>query len=111
MSEHPIIKLFIKRVFNLKPPTPRYTCNWDIKTVLSCMNQLPVNKELPMKLLLEKIIMLILLLCGERINSMTTLPVESMQLTTTECTFIPCKLLKHLRLGYAHRQVTYKNYP
>ena len=55
--------------------------------------------------------MLLLLLGGERINSLTTFSVESMQLTTTECTFIPCKLLKHSRPGYVHRPVTYKNYP
>ena len=75
------------------------------------MNQLPGNEELSMKLLSEKIVMLLLLLGGERINSLTTFSVESMQLTTNECTFIPCKLLKHSRPGYVHRPVTYKNYP
>ena len=57
------------------------------------MNQLPVNEELSMKLLSEKIVMFLLLLGGERINSLITFSVESMQLTTTECTFIPCKTL------------------
>ena len=75
------------------------------------MNQLPVNEELSIKLLSEKIVILLLLLGGERINSLTTFLVESMQITTNECTFIPCKLLKHSRTGYVHRPVTYKNYP
>ena len=75
------------------------------------MNQLPGNEELSMKLLSEKIVMLLLLLGGERINSLMTFSVESMQITTNECPFIPCKLLKHSRPGYVHRPVTYKNYP
>ena len=75
------------------------------------MNQLPVNEELSIKLLSGEIVMLLLLLVGERINSVTTFSVESVQLTTTECTFIPCKLLKHPRPRYVHRPVTYKNYP
>ena len=75
------------------------------------MNQLPVNEELSMKLLSEKIVMLLLILGGERINSLTTFSVESMQLTTTECTFIPCKLLKLSKPGYVHRPVTHINYP
>ena len=70
-----------------------------------------MNEELSMKLLSEKIVMLLLLLGVERINSLTTFSVASMQLTTTECTFIPCKLLKHSRPRYFHRPVTYKNYP
>ena len=70
------------------------------------MNQLPVNEELSMKLSSEKIVMLLLLQGGGRINSQITFSVESMRLTTTECTFIPCKLLKYSRPGYVHRTVT-----
>ena len=51
------------------------------------MNQSPVNEELSWKLLSEKIFMFLLLLGGERINSLMTFSAESMQLTTTECTF------------------------
>ena len=72
---------------------------------------MPGSEELSMKLLSGKIVMLLLLLGGEWKNSQTTFSVESLQLTTTKCTFIPCKLLKHSRPGYVHRPVTYKNYP
>ena len=51
------------------------------------MNQLSMNEEFPIKLLSERIVMLLLLLGSERINSLTTFSVESIQLTTTECTF------------------------
>ena len=66
-----------------------------------------MNEELPIKLLSEKTVMLLLLLGGERINSLTTFLLESMLLTTTECAFIPCKRLKRSRMGFFHRPVTY----
>ena len=55
------------------------------------MKRLPVNEELSMKLLSEKTVMLLLLLGGERINSLT-FSVESMQLTTTIINTISKKL-------------------
>ena len=51
---------------------------------------------------------LIMLGC-EMINSLTTLSIESMQLTRIACTFILCKPLKHSRPGFVHRPVTYTN--
>ena len=57
------------------------------KIGLKVMNQSPVNEELSMKLLSEKIVMFLLLLGGEMINALMTFSAESMQLTTTECTF------------------------
>lgn len=71
------------------------------------MNQLPVNEELSIKMLSDEIFMLLLLLGGERINPLTIFSVESMQLTTAECTFISGKFLKYSKLGYVnHRPVT-----
>ena len=64
-----------------------------------------------MKLLSEKIFIFLLLLGGEKINSLTTFLVEPMQLITTKYTFALWKLLKHSRPGYVYRPVTYKNYP
>ena len=75
------------------------------------MNQLPVNEDLSIKLLSKEIVMLLLLLGGERINYLAIFSVESMQLTANGCTFISFKLLKHSRPGYVHRPVTCKNYP
>ena len=57
------------------------------------MYRLPINEELSMKLLTEKTVMLLLLLGGERINSLTAFSVETIQFSTTECTFIPRKRL------------------
>ena len=35
ISEHLLIKRFVKGVFNVKPPTPLCTFTWDIKQVLN----------------------------------------------------------------------------
>ena len=68
------------------------------------MNQLPVNEELSIKMLSDEIFMLLLLLGSERINPLTIFSVESMQLTTAECTFISGKFLKYSKLGYVNHR-------
>ena len=92
LSFFQVIKQFVKGVFNVKPPIPHCTFTWDIRKVLSYMDQLTFNKEMSLRFLSEKTAMILLLLGSERINSLTAFLVESIQMTTTECTFIPCKL-------------------
>ena len=43
ISEHPLIKRFIKGVFKTKPPKPRYTYTWDINKVLSYIANVGCN--------------------------------------------------------------------
>ena len=76
----------------MKPPIPHCTFTWDIRKVLNYMDQLTFNEEISMKFLSEKTAMILLVLGSERINSLTAFLVESIQITTTECTFIPYKL-------------------
>ena len=52
ISENPLIKRFVKGVFNIKPPTPRSAFTWDMKKVLNYMDQLAVTKEKNAMLLL-----------------------------------------------------------
>ena len=67
------------------------------------MDQLPLNQELPVKLLLEKTVLLLLLLSGERINSLATPSVESIQLATTKRIFIRVRNLVVTIVLLTHR--------
>ena len=37
LSSHPLISRFMKGVFNLRPPKPKYVDIWDVKTVLTLL--------------------------------------------------------------------------
>ena len=53
------IKRFIKGDFIIKQPAPCFTFTWYIKKILNNLDQLPVNKELLMKLLSKKTVVLL----------------------------------------------------
>ena len=55
ISENPLIKRFIKDVFNTKPPKPRHTYIWYINKVLSCIANLRCNETLSDKILSQKL--------------------------------------------------------
>ena len=97
ISEHPLIKRFIKGVFNTKPAKPRYTYTWDINKVLSYIANLGCNETLSDKILSQKLVILLLLVNGLRINTIMSLSIQHMEADENSYTFIPIELQKHSR--------------
>jgi hypothetical protein len=56
-----ILKRMLKGCFNFKPPKVRYSCTWDVKTVLKCLCALYPLEDLSLKCLTFKLIALIAL--------------------------------------------------
>ena len=110
ISEHPLIRRFIKGVFNIKPPEPRYTYTWDVNGVLEYFNNLCENEALDYKQLSYKLVTLLMLLAGTRVNSLTAFSCNKMSLNSYKCTFIPCKLLKHSRPNFIFKPIEYNRY-
>ena len=84
----------MKGVFNLRPPSPKYTYTWDIDIVLNYLKDLGYNEFLSLKDLTQKLAILLMLLSGQRKNTLTSFSIH-MDLTEEYCIFYPCKLLKH----------------
>ena len=63
----------MKGGFNLKTPAPRYNFIWDASVVLNFLRKLPDNNDLPLKLLNFKFVMLIALVSGERVQTLSCL--------------------------------------
>ena len=103
ISEHPLIKRFIKGVFNTKPPKPRYTYTWDINKVLSYIANLGCNETLSGKILSQKLVILLLLVNGLWINTIMSLSIQHMEADENSNTFIPTELQKHSRPS--HRDI------
>ena len=45
LSDHPLIKRFIKGVFHLRPPKPKYSSIWDADILLRHLQQIAATKE------------------------------------------------------------------
>ena len=68
LSDHPLIKRFIKGVFHLRPPKPKYSSIWDADILLSHWQKIEDNSQLNLLELSKKVTTLLVLLHGLRIS-------------------------------------------
>ena len=109
ISEHNLIKRFIKGCFNKRPPQPRYAHTWDINQVLQYIYQMGQNFVPTLKQLSLKLVVLLALLNMQRAETIPSFNIEKMFLDETSCTFLPNNLLKHSRPSYVNKPVTYRD--
>lgn len=86
-GQHPIVRRYMKGIFHQKPALPRYSCTWDICTVLNYLRKLSPVKDISLELLSQKLLMLTLLLSGQRCQTIHLLDVRNMSLTYSRATF------------------------
>ena len=104
ISEHTLIKRFIKVPFNTKPSKPRYTYTWDINKVLSYIASLECNETLSNKIISQNLVILLLLV--------NCLSIQHMEADENSYTFIPIELQKHSRPSHCDmpkRFIVYKD--
>ena len=99
-GSHPLVCRFMKGVFETKPSLPRYTETWDVNIMINYLASLGPPKELSLKILTYKVVMLLALLSRQRRQTLHALYMNSMQLTLDKCTFSISTLLKTSRIGH-----------
>ena len=100
-----------KDVFNLRPPRLKLPFVWDVKIVFSYLEEKGLNNILPAKILSQKLLIVLLLLDGQRMNTVFNFKVDNMFINM-ECTiFSPNKVLKHSKPGRKLDQFTYRSFP
>jgi len=77
IDSHPLVVRFLRGVFNLRPPVPRYKKVWDVAIVLRFLRTLSPVASLSLKNLSLKLVMLLSLVTAQRgqnldINLMST---------------------------------------
>ena len=98
-GSHPLVRRFLKGVFNLRPALPKYETTWDTSLVLKYLKKLSPVKRLDFKMLTFKLIMLFALLTGQRSQTLHLLSLDDMILTKNSVKFKLSGLLKHSRPG------------
>jgi len=73
IGQHPLVRQLFRGVYNSRPPQPRYTHTWDVNTVLVHITQLGENKDLPLKALSSKLVVLIALTSASRVSELQAL--------------------------------------
>ena len=99
IGTHPLVVRFMKGLFNLNPPKPRYTATWDVGEVLNLLRSWCPRQKLTLRLLTLKLCMLLALLIAPRSQTLKALKLSGMTLTQSRATFAIDSLLKTNRQG------------
>ena len=111
VSSHPLISRYLKGVFTLKPPAPRYDYIWDVRVVLDLLRKWSPATNLSLKLLTLKLVMLVALVTAQRSQTIHKLKLDCLKLTSSKAVFQIADLLKHSRPGNIGQVITLKAYP
>ena len=76
VGTHPLVVRFMRGVFNMRPTLPRYKEIWDVSKVLLYLKSLPPVKQLTLKMLTLKLVMLIALVTAARGQSLHLLDIR-----------------------------------
>ena len=111
LSDHPAVDKFFTGLFNLQPPKPKISTIWDVNTVFTHISSWGSNAVITDRQLTQKLAFLLLLLGGQRVNTIFNFHTDRMIFSTTSVTFAPATVLKHSRKGSKLNSFTYRAYP
>jgi len=108
---HPLVVSYMKGVFNIRPTVSRYTHIWDVNKVLHYLCKLSPVKQLSLKYLTLKLVMLLALTYAARIDTVHKLSVYQFKKTSSEFVFQFSSLLKQSQPGFECSSMRVKAYP
>ena len=100
-GQHHLVCRFMKAALNKRPALPRYAQTWDPDVVLAYISGLGINDDLSFLMLGKKLTFLLLLLSGQRFQTIHLFDINNMSLSPTSVCFYVTKLLK-TSTPYAH---------
>ena len=111
VGQHPLVTRLMKGVFNDRPPLPRYTCTWNVQTVLTCISSWGSNDSLSLKQLSWKTTMLLALTRPSRSADLSQLSLSGKQYRPNGVTFKPSGLAKQSRQGKPLTEFFFPSFP
>ena len=99
VGQHPLVTRLLKGVFNLRPPTPRYSNTWDVQVVLDYLGRLGNTESLSLKLLSFKTVFLLAITRPSRSADLSQLDVTRVTFGNSGVSFAPTSLAKQSRQG------------
>ena len=110
VGQHPLVVRFMKACYNERPALPKNKITWDTDKMLVYLKSLSPSKKLSLESLTKKVTMLLLLLSGQRGQSIHLLDIRNMTLTKSSVTFRIGDPLKQTRPGKHIGEIAVKAY-
>ena len=110
-GSHPLVTRFLKGVFESQPSLPRYQATWNVSDVLNYLRTMGPVEELKLKDLTFKTVMLVVLLSGQRCQTVHAFTLSGMKQLDNQITFEINTLLKTSKPGKHLKPLVFKAYP
>ena len=106
----PLVKRFMKGIFELRSSFPRYIISWSISTVYDYIRATPLY-TFTLKDLSYRATFLLSLLSGQRCQSITNLSLDNMVKSGDKFILLITEKLKHTRTGVHQTPLEFQAYP
>ena len=99
LSQHSSVIKYFKGSFNLRLSLTQTSFVWDVQIMFEYFRSLGDSRQISDKRLSQKLLILLLLLGGQRLNSVFHFTIDRMIISSTSVTFSPEHVLKHSKPG------------
>ena len=99
IPQHLSVIKYFKRWFNLRAPLPKLSFVWDVQIMFEYFRSPGDNRQISDKHWSQKLLILLLLLGGQCLNSVFHFTTERTIISSTIVTFLPEDVLKHPKPG------------
>ena len=110
VGQHPLVVRLMKGIFNKRPSLPKNNITWDPEIVLNYLKTLSPAAKLNLINLSIKTVALILILTGQRGQSLHLLDIRNVTVSSGYIKFKFGDILKTSRPGYQQGEITVKAY-
>lgn len=107
----PIVKRFMKGVFEQRPALPRYSSTWNVNVIFDYIRKQPSVHLLSLRDLTRRLAFLLCLLSGQRCQTISVLSIDNMSIDDSKATFVITEKLKHTRAGTHQKPLKFLAYP
>jgi len=99
IGNHPLINRFVKGVFRLRPPAPRYNYTWDVNLLLKLFEDWPTNNNLSILHLTVKLTALLAIITAQRVQGINSIDINNIEYDNGVMVVKIDKILKTSRPG------------
>lgn len=107
----PVVKRFMKGIFELRPALPRYKSVWDIHVVFNFLREKSIPQEQSLKDLTLHLTFLLALLSGQRCQTIKCLSIDNMEVSEDCYIFKITEKVKQTRPGVHIQPLNFQKYP
>ena len=100
VGAHPKVVRFMKGVFELRTPQPRYQQTWDVEKLLSYFRDQEENSSMALKELTRKLCALLMITTAQRVQTIHLIRLDCIHFHEKGCTIVLKDKLKHTRPGH-----------